>query len=80
MADLVSYTLALGERGISGPELETEIAREFSLSAEDSAVAVDRAFGGITRAATRNEANRLDPVKDPIAFESYRRALGWSGP
>ena len=75
VADVVNYTLAASARGVSGLELETAVAREFSLSAEDSALAVDRVFGGITRATTLNEANRPDPVKDPIAFESYRHAL-----
>ncbi|TDC27362.1 hypothetical protein [Kribbella albertanoniae] len=75
VAGLVNFTLATNERGVSGDELEAAVAREFSLSAEDAALAVDRVFGGITRAATLNEANRPDPVKDPIAFESYRQAL-----
>lgn len=80
ISDLVTYTVTLSERGRSGLELETAVAREFSLSDDDAALAVDRVFGGITRAATRNEANRPDPVKDPVAFESYRQAMERSDP
>ncbi|MFI5728799.1 hypothetical protein ACIA49_01685 [Kribbella sp. NPDC051587] len=75
VADLVNYTLATNEQGVSEDELAAAVAREFSLSAEDASLAVDRVFGGITRATTLNDANRPDPVKDPIAFESYRQSL-----
>jgi hypothetical protein len=78
--DVVDYTLGLRQRGISGPELEAAVAGEFSLSEEDAAFAVGRVFGGITRAASQNEANRPDPDKDPIAFESYRRAMDSTEP
>jgi hypothetical protein len=74
VADVVDLTHALRDQGVSGSELEMAVAREFALSAEDAAVAVDRVFGGATRAATADPANRPDPAKDPIAFESYRRA------
>ncbi|WP_332644119.1 hypothetical protein [Aeromicrobium sp.] len=75
VAEVVTFTLELSERGIAGLELQQAVAAEFSLSSDDSAVAVDRVFGGITRAATGNVANRPDPTRDPIAFESYLRSV-----
>lgn len=75
VAELVSFVLAVRQRGTDGDELHTDVAREFDLSPEDAALSVDRVFGGVTRARTDNPANRPDPVDDPIAFESYRRTI-----
>jgi hypothetical protein len=75
VADLVELTLTLSDQGVSGPELEAAVGRELMLSAEDAAVAVDRVLGGVTRASSRNQANAPDPTTDPIAFESWRRAM-----
>jgi len=73
-ADVVDVTLALAEQGVVGAELEAAIAREFALAADDAELAVSRVFGGATRAASGNPANRPDPTTDPIAFEAYRRS------
>ena len=74
VADVVDLTCALSDQGVTGPELAAAVAVEFSLSDDDAALAVERVFGGRTRAATADDANRPDPTHDPIAFESYRRA------
>ncbi|WP_051274720.1 hypothetical protein [Cellulomonas sp. URHD0024] len=78
--ELVALTSALIDQGVSGTELQSAVAREFSLSIEDATLAVDRVLGGVARAATRDPANRPDPERDPIAFESYRRALDRTEP
>ena len=61
--------------GRSGAEIEAALVTDLGLSADDAALARDRAFGGIVRAGTRNEANRPSLVKDPLAHESFERAL-----
>lgn len=48
---------------------------EFGLSPDDAELARDRAFGGLDRAATGNPENCPDPVKDPLAWESFHRGI-----
>jgi hypothetical protein len=57
------------------PDNETErlLAAEFQLSADDAALARDRSFGGLVRAATRNPENCPVRQKDPLAWESFQR-------
>ena len=50
------------------------IAREFALSVEDAELSLDRAQGGIVRAATGNIQNKPDQAKDPIAFYTFQEA------
>ena len=75
VADVVDLVLARALDSTSADEVETALAAEFELAPEDVALARDRAMGGIVRAGTGNEQNRPDPVKDPIAYESYQRAV-----
>lgn len=59
------------------PDEDTEHAlMRLGLSADDAALARDRAYGGIVRAALQNPANCPDREKDPIAWASYQRSLG----
>lgn len=75
VADVVSLVLSRAAEGRSAAEIEAALVTELGLSADDAALARDRAFGGIVRGGTRNEANRPSPVKDPVAHESFERAL-----
>jgi hypothetical protein len=43
------------------------------LSVEDSALAYDRAIGGLVRASTGNPENVPSKDKDPIAYASFHR-------
>jgi hypothetical protein len=75
VADVVDLVLRRAAEGRSAAEIEAALVTELGLSADDAALARDRAFGGIVRGGTRNEANRPSPVKDPVAHESFERAL-----
>ncbi|WP_427886145.1 hypothetical protein ACQHIV_26545 [Kribbella sp. GL6] len=79
VADVVDLVLGLVDRGASADEVEGALGREFGLNADDAALARDRVFGGLVRAATKNPANAPSPVKDPIAHESYRRGVADPG-
>lgn len=73
-ADVVVLVLSRAEAGQSVAEIDAALVTQLGLSEHDAELARDRAFGGIARAGTGNEANRPSPVKDPIAYESYQRA------
>jgi hypothetical protein len=75
VADVVSLVLSRAAEGRSAEEIDAALVTELGLSADDAELARDRALGGIVRAGTRNEANRPSPVKDPVAHESFERAL-----
>lgn len=77
VAEVVDLVLGHGPP-YDSDAIDAKLSAEFSLSAGDAALARDRTFGGVVRAATRNIANRPDPVDDPIAYESFERA--WNDP
>jgi hypothetical protein len=56
-------------------QIEVGLRTTFGLSPEDAALARERVFGGIMRAATRNPANRPSRKKDRLAWESFGRAM-----
>jgi hypothetical protein len=72
-ADVVEFVLQAALRGIPDDETERLLATEFLLSADDAALARDRSFGGLVRAATRNPENCPVQHKDPLAWESFQR-------
>jgi hypothetical protein len=74
-ADVVDLVLASVDGGASAEAVEAALTSELGLNAEDAALARDRVFGGLVRAATNNPANEPAPTTDPIAHESYHRAL-----
>ena len=74
VSDVVDLVLARVAEGTSQHALRAELAAEFELNADDAELARDRALGGIVRAGAGNKFNRPDPLKDPIAYESYQRA------
>jgi hypothetical protein len=45
------------------------------LSEDDAHLAVDRALGGIVRAAARHPSNAPARDKDPVAWASYERCM-----
>jgi hypothetical protein len=75
MAELVDMVIRGGLADASSEEIEGQLSAEFGLSADDAALARDRAFGGLFRAGTGNPANRPSENKDPVAWESYQRGL-----
>lgn len=72
-AEVVEFVLQAALRGTRDSETERLLAAEFMLSEEDAALARDRSFGGLVRAATRNPANCPAQDKDPLAWESFQR-------
>jgi hypothetical protein len=73
---LVSYLRAADREGARRRDVLAVLTEEFALPFDDARLAIDRVRGGVVRAATGNPANEPDPVKDPLAWTSYRLALG----
>ncbi|MBN9519428.1 hypothetical protein J0H58_13040 [bacterium] len=73
VAEVVEVVIQAALAGSADEETERRLAAEFGLSADDAALARDRAFGGLVRAGTRIPENCPSPVKDPVAWESYQR-------
>src|SRR5215467_2075473 len=72
---LVDFVLQAAMRGDDSSKTIAALVENFSVSEEDAALALDRACGGVVRAATRNPQNCPDRQKDPIAWLSYQRCL-----
>jgi hypothetical protein len=72
-AEVVEFVLQAALRDLPDDELERLLAAEFLLSPDDAALARDRSFGGLVRAATRNPENCPARDKDPLAWESFQR-------
>jgi hypothetical protein len=73
--ELVDHVLRAALEGRDTSLLLRELVTTFGLSEEDAELALDRVFGGIVRAATKNPANCPDREKDPIAWASFDRGI-----
>jgi hypothetical protein len=73
---LVSYLRAASANGVRRREVLAVLTERFALPFDDARLAMDRVEGGVVRAASGNPANEPDPVKDPLAWMSYRLELG----
>jgi hypothetical protein len=73
---LVSYLRAADEAGDRRRDVLAVLTERFALPFDDARLAMDRVAGGVIRAASGNRANEPDPVKDPLAWMSYRIELG----
>lgn len=73
-AQVVDFVLARAEAGIAGEALVAALQDEFKVTVGDAELAVDRTYGGLVRAFTRNPANRPDRSVDPLAWISFERA------
>lgn len=74
--DLVLFLRAAAGEGVGRRDILAVLTERFGLSFDDARLAMDRVQGGIARAASGNPANEPDPVKDPLAWKSYRFELG----
>lgn len=74
VVELVDFIIKAGLAGVDPQQTFDEIQTQFRISPEDAELAMDRSYGGIARAKTKNPLNRPDPEADPIAFASYERA------
>lgn len=75
---LVSYLRKAGEDHTPRREILAVLTERFALSFDDARLVMDRVGGGITRAKSGNRQNEPDPIKDPVAWTSYRIELGLS--
>ncbi|MEU8180701.1 hypothetical protein AB0B85_21775 [Micromonospora sp. NPDC049044] len=73
---LVLYLRAADEEGTRRRDVLAVLTERFALSFDDARLAMDRVGGGVVRAVSGNSANEPDPVKDPVAWTSYRLELG----
>ncbi len=74
--DVVRLLRHAGQHGTPRREVLGVLTEHFALPFDDARLAMDRVAGGIVRAASGNPANEPDPVKDPLAWASYRIELG----
>lgn len=74
IVELVDVIIDARIAGIDPERTLITIQERFRVSPDDAALAIDRTYGGIVRAKTKNPVNCPDQRKDPIAFESYERA------
>jgi hypothetical protein len=73
-AELVDFIIAAGLAGTDPQQTHADIQARYKISPADAELAIDRTYGGVFRAKTRNAQNKPDRTDDPIAFESYERA------
>lgn len=73
--EVVDFVIHAALSRVPDAQIESDLRTTFGFSPEDAALARDRVFGGIVRAATRNPANRPSRKKDPLAWESFGRAM-----
>jgi hypothetical protein len=73
--EVVDFVLMRSQSGTVGQPLLTELQAEFLITSDDAELAVDRIYGGVLRAGTRNSANRPERIQDPLAWISYGRAV-----
>ncbi|MBK8898837.1 MAG: hypothetical protein IPN66_16875 [Candidatus Competibacteraceae bacterium] len=70
---IVDLVLSAGIAHTPDDDTERKLV-QLGLSEDDAALARDRSYGGIVRAALNNPANCPSREKDPIAWASYQRA------
>ena len=73
---LVLYLRAADEQEARRRDVLAVLTGRFALPFDDARLAMDRVMGGAVRARSGNPANEPDPVKDPLAWMSYRIELG----
>jgi hypothetical protein len=73
---LVLYLRAADEQRTRRREVLGVLTERFALPFDHARLAMDRVQGGVVRASTGNLANEPDPVKDPLAYTSFRLELG----
>ena len=75
LEELVDYVLQSTVRSHAKATMVQHLSEEFALSSADAELALDRAYGGVIRAATGQRANSPPKDKDPIAWISFHETL-----
>jgi hypothetical protein len=73
--ELVEVVLEAATRRDTTSTTIDRLMKEFGLSRPDAELALDRALGGVVRAATGQAENCPSKKKDPVAWTSYQRCL-----
>jgi hypothetical protein len=73
--ELVDFILQAVVRRDDSSTIIAELVRNFGVSEDDAVLALDRACGGVFRAATGDPENCPDQQKDPVAWLGYQRCL-----
>jgi len=73
LEELVDYVLQSTVHGQTKAAMVEHLSEAFRLSPVDAELALDRAYGGVVRAATGQAANRPNKDKDPVAWISFQR-------
>ena len=72
--EVVAHVIQNALTGVDSAETARQLADIFELSQDDAALSIDRTFGGIVRASTRDAQNCPNRLKDPMAWTSFQRA------
>jgi len=73
--DIVDYVLQATIRQETPSNMVRHLTMEFGLTQSDAELALDRACGGVVRAATGRQDNCPSKEKDPMAWLSFQRCL-----
>lgn len=73
--ELVDYVLQSTIRRETQTKMIQYLTEEFGLTQGDAALALDRTYGGVVRAATGQRKNCPAKEKDPLAWLSFHRCL-----
>ena len=71
----MDYVLDATGRKDTPEAIASRLISDFGLSEADAELAIDRALGGVVRAATGNPENCPKREKDPVAWTSYQKCL-----
>ena len=72
--DLVTCILCEAIQKPDLAALQRNLCRRFSITENDALTSIDRALGGVTRAASLNPKAHPDPTIDPIASSAFDQA------
>jgi hypothetical protein len=75
LEELAQLVFDLLDAGVPYESTLERVRSQFALSSADAALGVDRAMGGLVRAASAQPMNCPDPNQDPIARASFALAL-----
>jgi hypothetical protein len=75
LEELVDYVLECKKRRDERTTIVQHLSENFGLTQADAELALDRACGGVVRAATGRADNCPAKDKDPVSWFSYQKCL-----
>jgi hypothetical protein len=73
--ELVDYVLQAAIQRYTNSTVIQKLISDFGLTEADAGFALDRALGGVVRAATVRASNCPAKEKDPVAWSSFQRCI-----